>query len=62
MVWRDHVEIDYADREKLFEGLIIMAKIIAREVAKGIVSQQVKQTMPFQRKNLHFLVLTLLNC
>ena len=52
MVWRNNVEIDYADREKLFEGLAIMAKIIAKEVAKEIVAQQSKAAPVLPKEKL----------
>jgi excisionase family DNA binding protein len=52
MVWRNNVEIDYADREKLFEGLAIMAKIIAKEVAKEIVVQQSKADPALPKEKL----------
>ena len=42
MVCRDNVDIEYADWEKMFEGLVIMAKIITKEVAKEIMAQQSK--------------------
>jgi hypothetical protein len=42
MVWKDKIEIDHADSEKLFEGLAVIAKIIAKEVAKEIIDQQSK--------------------
>ena len=42
MVCRDNVDIEYADWEKMFEGLVIMAKIITKEVATEIMTQQSK--------------------
>jgi excisionase family DNA binding protein len=52
MIWKDQVDINYADREKLFEGLAIMAKIIAKEVAKEIVVQQSKADPSLPKEKL----------